>query len=395
MPRKRDPQNPSVLMIEGVTATKSSRTGVVTYRGRVTTTGPDGKRQFIADTFKTYREAEAFVLKTRLAISRGSHRFSENPTVTDYHTQWFRRMATSWSGSRQKTVSMAWDRYFRSAFGRMRVQQVSRPFCQGLVDHLAAQERKNGETLSPASVRLYMVGVESMFAAAVKDGLISVNPARDLTYPRQSQAPRSVWSPLQLRTFLVKTRDDEYGPLWAFLVATGCRIGEALALQWSDVDLEAGTVWIHRTLSRGADGLYRPRSGTKTTDAGRTVPLDSWIVGTLRDLPRTGTLVFAKRDGTPQRPNTVRYQWQQAISVARMPAITLHDVRHSVATAMIASGVSERIVQEILGHRSITTTMDTYAHVDVRTQRQGTEAVSRLLGLGSDTTTLRANALNE
>ena len=372
MPRYRDPQT-NQLLPEGVRPMVSDRTGRVTYRARFTT-GSGARRRFHARTFTDARDAEAWLLSQRLDVARGRHRDTADMTVAEYYERWIARMARSWSGSRVKTVRMVWRRYAADALGGMRLQRVGRAECQFLVDAMARQG------LKAATVRLYMVGIVSMLDDAVKDDLIPANPAAALTYPRDDRAVRDVWSPLQLRAFLTRTRDDELGSLWAFLIATGCRIGEALALRWSDIDLDAGTVWIHRTLARDAAGRYVGREGTKTSRTGRTVPLDTWVVAVLGRRDRTHALVWHQA-GEPWSPSTVRDRWARAVKAAGLPPITLHDVRHSVASAMVAAGVHERIVQEVLGHASITTTMNTYSHVGVDTQRQGTQAVTRLLGL--------------
>jgi integrase len=375
MARQRDPQT-GQLMMEGIHAVTSDRTGAVSYRARYTY-GTGKHRQFVSRTFKTHDEAEAWLLQQRLDIRRGRHIDPSTLTVAEYFERWFARMARTWSASRQTTVRTSWERYFREYFGDLRIQRVKRETLQQLVDRLSVSG------LSASTVHIYMIGMVTMFDAARQDGILQANPATDLTYPRHHKTPRPVWSTLQMRRFLATTRDDEWVPLWTLLMATGCRIGEALSLHWSDIDFGRGHIWFHRTVSRGVDGVYRIRDGTKTGDRGRTVALQPWAQAQLRDhRSKAGTspLVF-HRGGQPLSPNTIRYQWHAAVKATGLPPITLHDVRHSVATALIAAGVSERVVQDILGHKSIVTTLGTYAHVDARMQQQALQAVGELLGM--------------
>lgn len=381
MPRQRDPQT-GTLMMEGVRATVSERTEKVSFRARYTY-GVGAHRRFVSRTFKGYAAAEAWMLDQRMSLSTGRHIDPVTLTVDQYYEQWSKRMARTWSGARQRTVRNTWKNHFLPYFSGVRMQSVTRPMIQQLVDRLADRALKG------TTIRMYMASVASLFTAAQHDGLIARSPVWGITWPRHDHTPRPIWSPLQLRRFLqgAKAANDPLYPLWAFLVATGCRIGEALAIQWRDIDLgsgaDAGSAWIHRTVTRGDTGTATIREGTKTSDTGRTVPLDPWIVGILRGLDREQPdhPVFQGRHGGELKYPTVLPKWRAAAAMSGLPVIRPHDIRHSVASMMVASGVSERIVQEILGHKSITITLNTYAHTDLRQQRQGTNKVSELIGM--------------
>lgn len=376
MARKRDPAT-GRLLLEGVHPVISERTSAITYRARVSYAGHAG-RQHPSRTFKSADDAEAWVLSLQTDIRRGTHVDASTLTVAAYFEQWYARKARSgWSGSRQRTVRMVWDRYGASYFGTLKLQRLTKATLQRFADHLSSQE------LSPDSVRLYMVGIKSMVSAAVDDGLLARNVAAGLDLPSSRTQPRPIWSPLQMRRFLSLTEAHPYGSLWAFLIATGCRVGEALALRWSDIDLEHGRVWIHRTLSRTADGTYEARDGTKTNSAGRTVPLDAWMVERLRSLPRKGELVFHE-EGKPISRATLGYQWRETVAATGLPAIRMHDIRHSVASALIMAGVSPRLVADLLGHAGVTITLDTYSHVGERELRAGVATMTAMIGLTQD-----------
>ena len=314
----------------------------------------------------------------RADVRHGRQVDASTLTVADYYAQWFARMRRDWSGSRITTVAMVWERYARDYFGAMPLQKVSRHDVQRLIDTMT------DAGLQGSTIKTYMVGITAMLDAAVEDGIIPRSPAQRLTYPRVEDAERVTWSPLQMRRFLHATRDDAtYGPLWALLIATGCRIGEALALEWDDVNLDAGTVSLHARIARQPDGSYARQRGTKTDRRGRTAAIEPWMVERLRahQERQNGPRVFHDA-GEPLRHGRVLYRWYRVVADAGLPVMRIHDVRHSVATAMVAAGVSDRIVQEILGHASLRTTMETYTHVAVRTQRQGTGAMAEMLGFG-------------
>lgn len=381
MARRRDPVTKRLLM-EGVHPVVSKATGTVTYRARLSI-GSGSSRRHESQTFKTAEAAEEWLSTLQREVRRGEYVGTVDMRVADYYALWLGRMARVWSGSRQKTVTMVWRRYAERFFGAMKLRAVTRQDVQQFVDMLTA------EGLANKTIVVYTAGISSMFGAAVGDGYINRSPADRIRMPKAKATKRPIWSSLQLRKFLAQAHDDPLFPIWAFMIATGCRPGEAVAIHWRDIDRDAGTVWIRHTLSRRADGSYAIRRGTKTSDKGRVVSLENWM---LEMLPAQGDrqdddLVFHE-DGRPMRPGAVQYRWHKVTDRIGLPRIRMHDIRHSFASAMIASGIGHRVVQEILGHASFRTTMDTYAHVNIESQRKGTQALSELLGLTSpDATT--------
>ena len=178
----------------------------------------------------------------------------------------------------------------------------------------------------------------------------------------------SYLSPDELRQYLAAASPAHY-PLAAFLLGTGCRIGEAVALRWSDVDLHAGAVTIHRAYKR--DGS----TGSTKSDKARRVEIGATLVALLGDRrARAGEhvvdldaeRVFPNRVGRPYQPqdisNRAHKQTLAAAGIAR--PVRLHDLRHSAAAAWIAAGLPLVFVQAQLGHATIATTMKHYGHAE-------------------------------
>ena len=174
-------------------------------------------------------------------------------------------------------------------------------------------------------------------------------------------------------------------------LALGLRQGEALGLQWEDVDLESGTLRVRHTLQRvdGAPQLMEPKSARSR----RTIAMPSVAVRALRE-HRTRQLqerlwagsrwqksdyVFTSTIGTPlySRPTTQRFQ--RILTAAGLPRVTFHSLRHACASFLLAQGVSPRVVMETLGHSQFSTTMDIYAHVMPAMQRDAAERMDALL----------------
>ena len=183
------------------------------------------------------------------------------------------------------------------------------------------------------------------------------------------------------------TSDDRLRALYVLLVGTGLRRGEALALTWADVDLDGSAVRVAGTLSRVGGQLVV--TAPKTVKSRRVVPLPAPVVSALRahrvrqaaERLHAGSswqdldVVFATHCGTPTDPRNALRSLVEAAKRAGLEDVGLHTLRHSAATALIASGAHMRVVQELLGHSSFAITADVYAHVAPESTR---EAADRL-----------------
>lgn len=168
-----------------------------------------------------------------------------------------------------------------------------------------------------------------------------------------------------------------HGLLFLFLLGTGMRPSEALALRWRDVDLDAGTAAVQRVLV--ATGAQVSFADPKTKKARRTVPLSASLTAALlARQAETGAdrdaLVFPGEHGQPlNEHNLVCRHFKAVLKAAGLPeTIRLYDLRHTCATLMLANGDNPKVVQERLGHTKIMLTLDVYSHVLPTMQEQAT-----------------------
>jgi integrase len=222
---------------------------------------------------------------------------------------------------------------------------------------------------------------------AVADGLIPRNTATGVKAPRPTKKEIRPLSPEQTKPLLQAARGDRFEALFVLALHCGLRQGEILGLRWSDVNLEAGTIQVKRTLSEARAGQrFEPPKNGK----GRSIRLTGQAVEALRDhlelqleeIDRLGDLysdqglVFPSQVGTPMNAkNLSARSFKPLLARAELPNIRFHDLRHTFATLMLQNGEHPKVVQEMLGHASIAITMDTYSHVLPNMQQ---DAVSRL-----------------
>jgi integrase len=171
---------------------------------------------------------------------------------------------------------------------------------------------------------------------------------------------------------------------------TGLRRGELLALKWTDVDLETGKLFVQRSLA--ADGTFNP---PKRKSSQRTVRVTAGAVDALKkhkasqneERLRVGslwedhTLIFPNQRGKPMHGGNLYHRdWKNLLSRAGLPhTFTFHSLRHTFATTLLRQNVNPKIVQEALGHATITQTMDTYSHVMPDMQDAVTAALENAL----------------
>jgi integrase len=193
--------------------------------------------------------------------------------------------------------------------------------------------------------------------------------------------------PDQVRSLLVAAEGSRYAPLFALLVHSGLRRGEALALHWSDIDLDAKLLRVRGTLARVEGELVVAE--TKTAKSRRVVPLSPTAEKVLRDM-RSRQRAERLKAGSMWHPS-VRFhnrvgqalrsaQCAACAHAAAKPAtlrstVGLHALRHSAASVMLSAGVPLKVVSEIFCHASAAMTGDVYGHVSPDVSR---DALTRL-----------------
>lgn len=163
-----------------------------------------------------------------------------------------------------------------------------------------------------------------------------------------------------------------YQPLAETLIGAGLRIGEAIALEWRDVDADGCALQISKAMKDSG-------AGTPKGDRGRTVHIAPYLLdlltahrGTQTHTSGLGRLVFTSPQGAMLNRHNVRRRGHDATirTAGLSPTLRLHDLRHTAATIWLASGESIYFVQQQLGHKDIQTTIDLYGHPDQQAHRE-------------------------
>ncbi len=343
----------------------------------------DATRRRVWVTFDTQAEARAAEAKGRLD-ARQATRPAVDPNVTleDYSKRWLLQIAPSVKTSTKDGYDQRLRIHLLPAFGHLKVRQLDR----GRIRALLAEKLASG--LAPDSVRLIHATLRAILNAAVDDGMLLANPATRLgktLHLHRSRAARQeqikAFDTGQLRRFLaaIGEKHARYRPMFFTMSRTGLRIGEAIALQWGDLDLEAKEIRVERAISN-TGVIDTPKSGH-----GRTVDMalavrdvvrnhharlaEAWLKRKLKrdeqgnEIPK-GEMppwVFPSEAWKPQDHANVAKVFRRALKHAGLPThYSPHSLRHTYASLLLADGVSPAYVQEQLGHASIELTVGTY-----------------------------------
>lgn len=194
------------------------------------------------------------------------------------------------------------------------------------------------------------------------------NPMDGATLPKAPRVTFDVWTAQDCQRFLAAAEDHRLYALFRLALDTGMRQGEILGLQWSDIDLENQTISIHRTLVERAGkvvGTSIPKSeaGLRTVSfgAGLKRALVYHRAQMLKEGLAANPFVFVTTEGTHILKTNLTRTFDTLIEAAGVTRIRFHDLRHTNATLLIASGESPKTVQGRLGHSTIQLTLDTYA----------------------------------
>jgi len=345
-----------------------------------------GKRKFFYA--KTRQEAARLLTNALRDRDTGLPIVGERLTVAQYLAQWLNDIAP---GLKPRSL----QRYEedvrlrivpacgRTPLARLTAQQVQ-----------ALYTAKLSEGLSAGTVAHLHAVLRRALGEAQRLGLVQRNVATLVKAPRPARHDMHTLTPEEARRLLAVAADDRLEALYVLALTTGMRRGELLALHWADVDLEDGYVQVRYTLQHLKDGAYTFAS-PKTERSRRKVVLTSAAAAALRRRRTTQgeeraaaglawrdeDLVFTNVLGGPLRANHVlQRQFTPLLKRARLPLIRFHDLRHTAATLLLRQGIHPKIVAEMLGHSTISMTLDIYSHVIPDMQRGAAAALDRLLG---------------
>lgn len=212
----------------------------------------------------------------------------------------------------------------------------------------------------PRAAQLTFATLHAAFSHAVRLGLLTVSPMLACVKPVHVAAKAPTLTLLQLAMYIQAAQSNPCGLLLMAMAVCGLRRGEALGLQWRDVDLSLGVLHVRRQRIRSSAGYLVSQLKTATSARDIVIPAAfAQLLAAARQqrsvIPISGWLI----DTTPER---LAKQHDRVLLAAGLPHVTLHGLRHSMATGAVESGCPIKVLQGILGHSKYQLTADLYAN---------------------------------
>ena len=377
-----------------------------------TYTDPMGRRKFIyANDLAELREKEAKLMKDQLdgLDLYVAGKASVNDTFDRY-------MSTKYNlrESTKSSYLYTYDHYVRDTFGKKRIADIKYSDVLQFYYYLLNEVKISLGTLDTVHCLLHPT-----FQLAVRDEIIRNNPTDGVMkeISRESGKNRGIRHALtveQQRAFMEYIANHpiyyHWWPMFTVLLGTGCRIGEALGLRWQDLDYDKRTISINHSLSY----YQKPESNKSVlrisqpkTEAGiRTIPMLDIVKDAFEmlyeeqlengfnesEIDGMSGFIFCNRFGTVPNPQTVNHTIKRiansynADEVVRakkerrdpiiLPNFSCHHLRHTFCTRLCENETNLKVIQSIMGHRNIETTMDIYAEATDKKKKESFENLS-------------------
>jgi integrase len=341
---------------------RSGRYGVFVYRL--------GKQTFrMAETIQEARDIRAELDRsTKRGIALVA-RANQKIELADFFRDVYIPQVMRGNGLKDSTIRAASSRFkchIEPVLGDVRVVDMTYEHCMSLRAQLIENDTISGQTRRECLMLLRQILEE-----ATLRGLASSNPAALIRLPKRNRTPVTVPELADAKKIIAELRHPIARMLAEFLRQTGARLNEGLALEWSCVDLTKHRVRIQQSIDQVTGQII-----TTKTSAVRIVDMPATLVTLLRayraaqesgDVHRHDPWVFpAESDDAVGRPmndrNFQQRYWEPAVTRAAVPRCTPHSLRHLFASHLLQRGLEITYVSKLLGHGSVYTTANYYAH---------------------------------
>ena len=324
----------------------------------------------------------AFYGRTRGAVQeklKAARRTIDDGLPLSSDRQTFAKFANRWLDDVARVTVKAKTFLFYESILRLHIMPAigTRPLSRVAPQDLQAlYTRKLEQGLSPQTVGHIHRVTHRVLQDAVRWGLVARNVCDAVKPPRAPRREMSALTPEEARKLLASAAGDPLEALYALALTTGMRQGEILSLKWSDFDADTGRLTVQRTV------LYISGQGSiegepKSDRGRRNILLTPLAVAALRAHRalqaeeriravawEDNDLIFCNAVGRHIRAsNLLRRSFRPLLARAGLPAIRFHDLRHTAATLLLLQGVHVKVVSEMLGHSSVSLTLDVYSHV--------------------------------
>ena len=274
------------------------------------------------------------------------------------------------------------------ALGKTPLNAVTTEKLQNFYTYLKTDGRitrrdRFGPGLSDKSVRECALCCKAGLEGAVQNGLLRKNPAADCSLPPRKAEEIQTLSKAEIQRLLFQAKEEGYYEMFLLDLFTGLRRGELVGLQWNDLDFTTGELRVQRQI-HPANGEAVP----KTEASIRTIVLPASILHLLGEYRKTtdSRWMFPSpvKEDSPRDPTACRKALSRILERAGCKHIPFHSIRHTFAELCLEGGMDIKTLSATLGHRSVSTSLNVYSHVNDRMREQAAKKIDRRVARTGD-----------
>lgn len=348
----------------------------------------DSRRKRCEKYFEKTADARRFVAIGKIKKEAGEEEDEAFEfTMDEWHAYWMKTFKCSLSPNTQRNYQERYDRDIKPKIGKMKVCDVKPMHCQKIFNDME-------KTYAAGTIYQTYICLGSMLKSAKQNGIIKNHPMDGVVMPRVKEKGEIHFLTLDEQSrFEEEAKKTHNAPQFLLILQTGLRTGELIGLTWDCVDFENKMIIVNKSLEyRHSRGYWRA-GPPKTMSGYRNIPMSDEAFKILKDLyekkpfrkeapllseeleyfdPKSSRtkilkmkdLVFVNfRTGEPSKNSSYDTNLYKICEKAGIEPFCMHALRHTFATRCIERGVNPKALQKILGHASLSTTMDTYVHV--------------------------------